>query len=121
MINVQLLERTLAHIVAFPELHHQTGFFEVNEFGVSACFAGRSLLLSGYKHLLPEREGARGCIVQHPETKETVAVWHEARKILGLSKEQASSLFSSINTRHMLECKVKELLNQSDRYCDLVS
>ena len=123
MVNVDLLERTLSHISDFPELHNQTGFYEVNEFGVAACFAARALLLAGYTAAFAFYEiGDTTSLAQHPVTKHLVPAWYEAQEVLGLSKEQAANLFRSSNTRQMIELKVKDLINGSplERYSDLL-
>jgi len=122
MVNVQLLGQAMTHIIKHPELHHQTGCYEVNEFGVAACLAGRTLLLAGYEPMLPMIDGARSSLAQNPRTHEIVSVWNEARDILGLAREQASNLFAPSNTRLMLEKKVNDLLKQSplERYSDLI-
>lgn len=124
MINRPLLEDTLAHICGLPELHSQSFFYEVNEYGLAACYAGRSLLLSGYEAALTSvREGATSCLAIEPYTRERVNVWEEAREVLGIDRQWATNLFTPVNTRYMLERKVKDLLNGSplDRYYELLS
>ena len=123
MVNASLLEETMAHIRSYPELHHQYGYYEVNEFGLAACFAARSLLIAGYTPLInTERVGAVSCLVSHPDTKVTLGVWDEARDVLGLTGDWAKNLFTSTNTRKMLEQKVKDVINGSplDRYHELI-
>lgn len=119
MINAQLLESTISHIRDFPELHAQSGFYSVNEFGVAACFAGRSLLLAGYEAALPLRLGATSSLAKHP-TAGIVNVWDEARIVLGIGRLSAATLFSATNTRRDLEHYVKDILN-GERCNDLVS
>lgn len=120
-MNAALIEETMAHIRSHPELHSQSYFYEMTEFGVAACFAARALLLAGYESTL-NRPGSMSSMAIHPITRERVLVFYEAQKVLGLSREWAENLFSPINTRLMLEQKVKDLLNGSslERYHDLV-
>ena len=123
MVNAALLEETLGHIKAYPELHSQSYFYEMTEFGLAACFAARALLLAGYESTLTNRLGSMSSMAIHPETRERVLVFYEAQKVLGLDREWAENLFTPINTRLMLERKVKDLLNGSslEKYYDLVS
>lgn len=111
MINTLLLESTLDHIKSYPELHHQWGYFEVNEFGLAACFAARSLLISGYEAMIGQKVGSKSCLAQHPRTGETVGVWPEAQKRLRLNNETAKRLFTATNTRESIEQTIKDLLN----------
>src|SRR6478752_3264506 len=112
MVNTALLESTLDHIKSYPELHNQGIIFQVNEFGLSACFAGRALLLAGYKAALLMREGAFSGMARHPVTGEIVLAWDEAKGVLGLTDQQARDLFAPVNTRSALELKAKDLLNE---------
>lgn len=121
MVNDALLEDTMLHIRTYPELHNPTYFFEATDFGLAACFAGRALLLIGYE---PELNLANiGNMVRRPEGGKRVPAWSEAKDILRLDERQAMNLFTPVNTAHMLERKVKDLLNGSplDTYYELVS
>jgi len=123
MVDASLLEETLSHIRDNPELHDQSYCYSVNEFGLVACFAGRSLLLRGYDADLPMNLGACGSMATRPETNHRVGVLGEAQEILGLDHHWAVNLFTPLNTRNMLERKVKDLLSGSsmDTYYELLS
>lgn len=117
MVNASLLEGTISHIRDFPELHSQSFYYERNEFGLAACFAGRALILAGYTPIATMGTALR------PYDKAVVGVWPEAREVLGINERWASNLFSPRNNRRMLELKVKDILNGSplDRYHELLS
>lgn len=123
MLNTPLIEDTLCHITSYPELHNQTFFYEQTEFGLTACYAGRALLLAGYEASLSNRVGSLSSMAIHPITGERLNVFYEAQQVLGLDRSWAQNLFTPVNTRHMIERKVKDLLNESpmERYYELVS
>lgn len=120
MVNSSLLDNTIHHIRCNPELHNQMFFYEVSDFGMTACFAGRALLLAGYKPVMTHYP--RGCKAEDPHTGAFVKVCETARDVLGLDDQWAVNLFRPDNTREMLELKVKDLLNGSplDRYHELL-
>lgn len=105
--NYSLLENTMVHIRSNPELHNQASFFERGELGMTACFAGRALLLAGYQPVMATDNSAA---VYMPDGTIELA-WIAAQKLLGLTYEQASNLFTPANTSHMLELMVKDVLN----------
>lgn len=113
MVNAALLEDTMGHIRAHPELHNPNFFFEQSfDFPgeMTACFGGRACLLGGLEAVLAH--GFRGSAVV--VNGEYQAAWTAARDLLGLSPAWATSLFSPINTRRTLELKVKDVLNGVD-------
>ena len=108
-MDYSLLEETMLHIRTFPELHNQSFFFERTDLGLRACFAGRACLLSGLEVVLNPL-GWGGSVIHQILLQSAFTV---ARDLLGLTHDQARNLFTPLNTTHMLELKVKDLVNGS--------
>lgn len=106
MINTSLLEATMAHIRDFPELHEQVWFFIPTECGTAMCFAGRACQLAGLEQVSPLTFSAR---VYTDEGIQSAR--QAAEKLLGLTHEEAGTLFSGGNTLANLEAMVKDLAN----------
>jgi hypothetical protein len=109
-VDHALLEETMLHIRTYPELHNQSYFFEQAELGLAACFAGRACLLAGLEVVLHGFDGVGGSVVHNGLLK---SAFPAARDLLGLTHDQARNLFTPLNTTHMLELKVKDLVNGS--------
>lgn len=109
MRNAMLLEQVMQQIKDHPELHDQGPFFSQKECGTAACFGGWACLLSGYT---PNRYGYFATAIT--PSGDIVQPWEEAQCLLGLSSEEADTLFSPSNTRHALEMMVKDLVNGAE-------
>lgn len=107
MCNDTLLEAGITHIRDHPELHNQRHFFEQTDLGIAACYAGRLCLLAGLQPMFWGDVGAT--IVLSSGFLESA--WNAARDVAGLDDAWASNLFTPLNTRQMLDLKVKDLLN----------
>lgn len=102
MRNIPLLEATMTQIKDHPELHRQESIFADADCGTAGCFAGWACLLNGYT-----RQG-HGAV---RTADGIVSGWFAAQDALGLNHNEALVLFSSGNTRSMLELMVKDLVN----------
>lgn len=94
MANVELLERTLAHIEENPELWDQECWFGGPADRRRACFAGRACLLTG-------REVAQGTlsyVVAALDDEGIVPVAVAARRELDLSMKESLRLFNPGNS-----------------------
>jgi hypothetical protein len=101
MINTELLEQTMRHIIDNPQAHDQTIW--ATECGTTACFAGWACLLSGAK---PQR-----WLWEWDDT-----LWqmpHLAERLLKLESLDASELFDAENTIDDLQNIVKTLINNA--------
>ena len=108
--NVELLERTMRHILDHPERHDQAQW--IAPCGTAACFAGWSVLLSPNWEVFDYRGVWLARRVGEPED-----VWapSEAAKVeLGVTPDEAAILFDVVNTRPMLQLMVKDLVNGDD-------
>ncbi|MBO0676755.1 hypothetical protein JRC04_04685 [Mycolicibacterium sp. S2-37] len=92
--NVELLERVMQHILDHPEQHFQGSW--ITSCGTAACFAGWAAMFSG----MSARE-----VYEHDRMKDVGA------ELLGLTAGEAFVLFTSWNTRDMLQLMVKDLVN----------
>lgn len=97
--NVPLLEETLTHIRDHPEEWDQAEWI----CGSAACFAGRSVLLSGAR-----QAGSWGWCVFPGENVASVRT--VARDLLGITNNEAYNLFHCDNFND-LERMVKNLCN----------
>jgi hypothetical protein len=114
MINTPLLDAVMTHIKDHPELHNQSDWFTPTDCGTAMCFAGMACHLSGMRQTLP---GSRSPRVITP-VGEIMSARKAAQTELGLSDRQQHILFSSSNTRPMLEQMVKDLSNSGDLHGD---
>lgn len=103
-LNVELLDRTLAHIEAHPEEWDQGAW----RCETGLCFAGTAAVLSGAKWLHPlghqQDHWVRGRGSQQSEP----AAWR-AQRLLGLDEDQADELFAAHNTLDDLRRIVADL------------
>lgn len=108
-INVELLDRTLAHIEANPERWDQA----VYRCATGMCFAGWACTLAGGLWISDDDEvlvAEPGEWPTHQWDGEVVATARvRATRILGLDDAQASDLFSADNTIEDLRRIVAEL------------
>jgi hypothetical protein len=122
MPNIELLQKTLAHIEAHPETWDQELW--VNDCGTTACFAGHAVQLAGYElisytdYLSSEIEFTdyvemdslpEDITAQLNNDYPRVHVQDVARIVLGLSPGQAANLFRTFNTMPDLRRLVAEL------------
>lgn len=108
--NVELLERTMQHISDHPENHAQEMWFSENDCGTAACFAGWACLLSGLEAV---NAGCRSAEVTTPHGVHGVAAV-EAKKLLGITHDEADIIFDANNSADMLRLMVKDLANGDD-------
>ena len=120
-LNIDLLDRTLAHIEAHPEHWDQT----VWRCDSAMCFAGWTAELAGGKWLLPEGDAHADYLAPEPgdDPDETggccqhldsgidsgIAAENRARRLLGLTEKQSARLFDGSNTLDDLRRIVAEL------------
>ena len=93
--NIELLEQTMCHINDHPTQHDQSTWVQPYDCGTIACFAGWAALLSG----MTSREILN------------VNMRIKGAELLGLTEDEAHTLFDTINTRPVLELMVKDLVN----------
>jgi hypothetical protein len=105
MRNTALLEATMQDIIDHPELHNQGVFFENTECGTAMCFAGNVCDRTGW--MWDRNKPVAEVVKQGVRLRPDFAAMRE----LGLTAEEATVLFESINTREMLELMVKDLVN----------
>lgn len=104
--NVDLLRRTLAYIEEHPGEHDQTRW----RCGTRACFAGTAAMLDGgiWARGVPcmsaRSDDPPDHVVAH-----VIHVAHRARRILGLTEDQARDLFCGANDLDDLRDVVAEL------------
>jgi hypothetical protein len=104
--NVELIERTMQHIQDEPESWDQQSWIGENLCGTTACFAGRALMLSGSTAFEVTR-----MTHEYDEDRDMLMVRSEAARRLGLSRDEALTLFQGGNGRRELELMVKDLVN----------
>jgi hypothetical protein len=100
--NLDLLERTMAHIEAHPEQHDQGSW--INACGTTFCFAGHAALLAGASKPLSENGFGNGWFVDTvTSTSRALSSYWDvdedgvrefARRSLGLSEDEADVLFN---------------------------
>lgn len=111
--NVALLRQTLAYIEAHPEEWNQAHW----HCGTAACFAGRAALLAGGNWV----NDKSSCVVVAPDDPPSdvfmvrggeghVLVEDRAKRVLGLTEEQADRLFAGGNNLDDLRSRVAELI-----------
>lgn len=104
--NVELLEATLKHITDHPEQHDQTSWARTDlACGTAACFAGWACELAGYQLDLGHNWDAY-CFVNGRRE----GIRETAQALLGLSNQEASTLFCGGNELIHLEMMVKDLV-----------
>jgi hypothetical protein len=112
-VNKDLLRETLAYIEVHPEEWDQRQWI----CGTSACFAGRACLLSGAqpcdwggKVVQPNDEEETGLVVaQDSDSTRAIGVGEMARRLLGLTDDQADRLFHLDNDLEDLRYLVGKL------------
>jgi len=113
--NVELLEKTMQHIMDHPEDHNQAAYF--TECGTPSCFAGWAIHLSGRtaKHEAWPTTSLMSCWEEGNCWEEGLsAPGMFAAKLLGLDVSDAALLFNAVNTRETLALMVKDLVNGDD-------
>lgn len=102
MPDMELIERTMAHIVDHPEQHDQTMVWrDYQTCGTPGCFIGWAMYFDGYKNYddYCERTAAFS----------TCTEWAADR--LGLSERDVSVIFYSRNSIETLQLMVKDIAN----------
>jgi hypothetical protein len=79
--------------------------------GTQACFAGWAVHLAGWD-MVGATSGA--ILAIDPQSKTAFTVQTAAQYVLGLSWDEAETLFDGHNTRHTLGCLVEELLTNAE-------
>lgn len=92
----------MTQIKDHPELHRQERVFVETDCGTAGCFAGWACLLNGYMQL-------SGGHVMTPNGD--VYGVEAAISALGITRNEAYTLFACGNSRSMLELMVKDLVN----------
>lgn len=99
--NVELLVETMVYIDENPRQHDQSLWYATTDCGSYACYAGHALILAGWQPYMPDYQGlpTRSSDRFLPPEFEgdaaanAVYVEDAARKILGITAEQATILF----------------------------
>jgi hypothetical protein len=113
-MNKTLLQQVLAKIEADPKSWNQSYWF----CGTAACFAGHVCILSGDKPVFEEFEDENGDWVEDDRSAVISVAGggdrkdadDRAQELLGLTHDQALSLFSSENTLDDLRAIVHGLV-----------
>jgi len=125
-INVQLLDQTLAHIETHPREWDQATW----RCGTTYCFAGRAVVIAGSRWVKrsdrydyeseflladdDDRAWAATASGLSCDANETIHVADRARRLLGLTEEQADDLFAGPNTLDDLRAMVADLKAQAE-------
>ena len=123
MPNAKLAYQVLDHIDAHPEQWDQETYYEVNECGTTACFAGWTVilskvelnahgdvLLSSLPHEVADLVGQIRSTEPSPlEDPQLAEIADVARVLLGIDRDQRGSLFYADNDREDLGTLVGEL------------
>lgn len=112
--NAVLAYRVMDDIDADPESHFQEWWFVRTECGTTACFAGRTCLLSGGTPYFPSERGIYSESVLMPEGP--VGVPGLARRLLGIDFTASCRLFQASNTRWKLRALVAEIFGPRPDY-----
>ena len=106
--NVELLEKTLQHILDHPEQHDQGEWARSRlDCGTAACFAGWAAILTFGESVINAREGTFAM----PAPYDLPRMSESAGALLGLTEPEYYTLFEANNTRDMLRLMVKDLVN----------
>jgi hypothetical protein len=116
MSNINLLQRTLAHIEANPDTWDQETWATRTACGTAHCFAGHAVMLA-HPNAAPVFDGAFTTsfvtIPDHPVR----AIWwipDLARDLLGLGRTTGDILFNATNTLEELRAMVADLAEDGD-------
>jgi len=111
-VNVPLLRKVMEHIENHPDEHNQKMWAIRNECGTAYCFAGHTVIMSGWRVLFePYGNGnlwAGAC--KNPETGARVTISKAAAGLLGISPELARMLFNETNSADFLRFLVDEII-----------
>lgn len=102
MPNVELLERTIQFIKDNPDKHDQT-----NWCGTSQCFAGWAATLSGWR--AGSNSIFNSIMIRDDGQRSTAS--EAAMAELGITLEDATTLFEAGNEVEDLELMVKDIIN----------
>lgn len=105
-INTELLEKVMQYILDHPEEHDQSQWF----CGTTACFAGHTALLSGYRLPHPLGQNEAIAVVVDKDGKRHY-VDDLAIELLGLTCDQGNLLFGASNNLEQLQLTVRGLIN----------
>lgn len=107
--NVPLLRKTLEHITAHPEEWDQETWALQTSCGTVGCLAGWAVTLAGHNLVFTKGCDCEVCDAEESIAAETCIVDGQLRTIhkaaehaLGLTQEQACSLFNGGNNLHTL-------------------
>lgn len=112
MINTELLEQTMRHIIDHPETHNQ-GIW-VSECGTTACFAGWACLLSEMHSVIKWKNFNGIGDALWISNYDTMNTYDAATKILGLNGLEADRLFYTGNTVDDIQIIVKDIINNRE-------
>jgi hypothetical protein len=119
--NVDLLRKTLAHVEAHPQEWNQSAW----RTHLGLCFGSRACELAGGQwihddphhafapYLVPEKGDARRDVSTLRDGPKGVYAGVRARRILGLTDDQATRLFASVNDRGRLILIVSQLCQEA--------
>lgn len=113
-VNVELLQKTLAHIEAHPKLWDQTWWrTERVGCGTAYCFAGWAAMLSGAAFVRLEDRTLSNEFVIPAGGGDSIWIQTYAGQALGISSDKAMDLFNGDNTLADLRRIVGELVAEA--------
>lgn len=121
-LDVELLQRTMAHIEAHPEQHNQYEWVATDpDCGTAACFAGWAAILKFGESVIHD-DGLPHFKLPAPYDRDASgvprAMSEQAAALLGLTLDQAHTLFDAGNSREALRLMVNDLVETGDLHGD---
>lgn len=109
--NLDLLDAVVAHIEAHPEQHDQTTWF----CGTTACIAGRTALMSGWKpYSFKPGHTSHSVVFKDDEVRHVEDV---ARDLLRIDQDTVDDLFNPDNTLGDI-LRIQRELHEAARIAD---
>ena len=109
MVNKELLNKVMDHILANQEQWKQNSWATKTECGTTYCFAGWAVVLSGYKpSFMLDYNETNYCI----KNGISVPIELVAIEELGISSEESTQLFNGSSTLEELKDIVNELTSE---------
>lgn len=111
-LNVALLSKVMDHIEAHPEEHNQDEWAVSTPCGTAFCFAGHAVNMTMQPQdrflFLATMDKQAAMSVRISGEDRPIA--QEARRVLGLTRTEAATMFSGSNTREKLRAMVDALI-----------
>lgn len=105
--NVALANKVMEHIEANPEEHDPTRWAIRNSCGTACCFAGRTVVMTGWELIFGRHGGSDDLTAAWCSRDSEVRFINEvAAEELGLTEDEADELFSAGNSCEKLRSLV---------------